>query len=111
MVGALLPAHKAQQGEPGRPGLDVREVGTVLVTELVILALIAVPLGLAFGTALASGILKSVNTETVRLPTLFTTRNYAFAVLTVSTASVLSAFVVLRTLKNLDLVSALKAPE
>ena len=92
-------------------GFSQREVGTVLVTELVILALIAVPLGLAFGTALASGILKTVNTETVRLPTLFTTRNYAFAVLTVSTASVLSAFVVLRTLKNLDLVSALKAPE
>src|SRR5258706_1376866 len=92
-------------------GFSQREVSTVLVTELVILALIAVPLGLAFGTMLASGILKSVNTETIRLPTLFTARNYASAVLTVTVASVLSAFVVLRTLKNLDLVSALKAPE
>jgi putative ABC transport system permease protein len=92
-------------------GFSQGEVGAVLVTELVILALIAVPLGLAFGTTLASGILKAVNTETVRLPTLFTLRNYTFAVLVVATASTLSALVVLRMLKNLDLVSALKAPE
>ena len=92
-------------------GFSQREVGGVLVTELVILSLIAVPLGLAFGTFLATGILQAVNTETVRLPTVFTLRNYAFAVSVVATASTLSALVVLRTLKNLDLVSALKAPE
>ncbi len=92
-------------------GFSQREVGAVLVTELVILAIIAVPLGLAFGTFLASGILQAVNTETVRLPTVFTPRNYAFAVLVVTIASTISALVVLRTLKNLNLVSALKAPE
>jgi putative ABC transport system permease protein len=92
-------------------GFSQREVGGVLITELVILALLAVPLGLVFGTVLATGILQAVNTETVRLPTVFTTRNYAFAVLVVTVASTLSAVVVLRTLKNLDLVSALKAPE
>lgn len=92
-------------------GFSQREVGAVLVTELVILAVIAVPLGLAFGTFLAAGILQAVNTETVRLPTVFTPRNYAFAVLVVTIASTFSAFVVLRTLKNLNLVAALKAPE
>ena len=92
-------------------GFSQREVGAVLVTELIILALIAVPIGLGFGTFLATGILQAVNTETVRLPTVFTMRNYAFAVAVVATASTLSALVVLRTLKNLNLVSALKAPE
>ncbi len=92
-------------------GFSQREVGAVLVTELVILALIAVPLGLAFGTFLATGILQAVNTETVRLPTVFTARNYAFAVSIVAAASTLSALVVLRTLKHLNLVGALKAPE
>ncbi len=92
-------------------GFSQREVGAVLVIELVILALIAVPLGLVFGTVLASGILQAVNTETVRLPPVFTLRNYTFAVLVVTVASTLSGLVVLRTLKNLDLVSALKAPE
>jgi putative ABC transport system permease protein len=92
-------------------GFSRREVGTVLVTELVILALIALPLGLLLGTGFATGILRSVNTETVRLPLVLTASNYAFAVLVVTIASVLSALVVLRKLNHLNLVGALKAPE
>ena len=92
-------------------GFSRREVGTVLITELVILALIAVPFGLGLGTWFASAILKAVNTETVRLPLVLTSANYAFAVTVVAIASVLSALSVLRKLSQLDLVGALKAPE
>jgi putative ABC transport system permease protein len=92
-------------------GFSRREVGTVLVTELVLLALMAVPLGLLFGTGFATVIVSAVNTETVRLPTVFTASNYAFAVLVVTIASTVSALVVLRKLNQLDLVGALKAPE
>ena len=92
-------------------GFSQREVGGVLVTELVILALIAVPLGLLLGTGFATGIISMVNTETVRLPLVLTARNYAFATLVVTVASTLSAVLVLRRLNKLDLVSALKAPE
>jgi putative ABC transport system permease protein len=42
---------------------------------------------------------------------VLTTANYAFAVLVVTLASMLSALVVLRRLHQLDLVSVLKAPE
>ena len=63
------------------------------------------------GTGFAAAILKAVNTETVRLPLILTTANYAFAVLVVAVASTLSGLVVLRKLNQLDLVSALKAPE
>jgi ABC-type antimicrobial peptide transport system permease subunit len=42
---------------------------------------------------------------------VFTRRNYAFAVSVVTIASTLSAFLVLRSLKQLDLVKAMKAPE
>jgi putative ABC transport system permease protein len=92
-------------------GFSRREVGTVLVTELVILALVAVPIGLVIGTGFASAILRQVNTETVRLPLVLQPGNYAFAVLAVTVASVASAFAVLRKLNQLDLVGALKAPE
>lgn len=92
-------------------GFSRREVGTVLITELVVLALIAVPLGLLLGSGFASGIIRAVNTETVRLPLVLTARNYAFAVCMVSVASALSACFVLRQLNRLDLVGALKAPE
>lgn len=92
-------------------GFSRREVGAVLITELVILELVAVPLGLLIGTGFATAILRAVNTETVRLPLILTTNNYAFAVSVVTVASVVSALVVLRQLNQLNLVGALKAPE
>ncbi len=92
-------------------GLTQREVGGVIVIELAFLSLLALPIGLVLGTGLATGIIQSVNTETVRLPLVFTAYTYSFAVLVVLIASSVSAFVVLRKLKQLDLIGALKAPE
>jgi putative ABC transport system permease protein len=92
-------------------GFSRSEVGAVLVTELVVLAMIAVPLGLLVGTGFSMAIIRAVNTETVRLPLVLTASNYAFAALVVTIASALSALFVLRMLHHLDLVSALKAPE
>jgi putative ABC transport system permease protein len=92
-------------------GFSEREVASVLVTELVMLTLVAVPLGLFLGTGFATGIVTMVNTETVRLPLLLKSSNYAFAALTVTVASAVSAVLVLRRLKQINLVSALKAPE
>lgn len=92
-------------------GMTQREVGAVIVIELVILAALAVPIGLLLGTGLTTVIVQSVNTETVRLPLVFTSYTYCFAVIVVAVASTLSAVVVLRKLKQLDLIGALKAPE
>ena len=92
-------------------GLTLGEVGAVIVFELGVLALIALPFGLLLGTGIATTIIRSVNTETVRIPLVFTSYTYTFAVLVVAAASVFSAFVVLRKLKHLDLIGALKAPE
>lgn len=92
-------------------GMTQREVGAVIVIELLILAILAVPLGLALGTGLATLIISSVSTETVRLPLVFTSHTYSFAIMIVAIASTLSALVVLRKLRQLDLIAALKAPE
>lgn len=92
-------------------GLTQREVGSVIVIELTLLALSAVPFGLLLGTGISAVIISSVNTETVRLPLVLTSYTYTFAVLVVLTASALSALLVLRKLRQLDLIGALKAPE
>jgi putative ABC transport system permease protein len=92
-------------------GLTQREVGAIIVLELAMLAAIALPIGLVMGTGLATGIIQSVNTETVRLPLVFTTYTYTFAAVVVAVASTFSAVVVLRKLQQLDLIGALKAPE
>lgn len=90
-------------------GFSRREVGAVLVGELVILTVAALPLGLVLGSGLAKGILTTVNTETVRLPLVLTAANYAFAVLVVAVASAVSVILAARKIAEIDLVSALKA--
>ncbi|MBI1842841.1 MAG: ABC transporter permease [Verrucomicrobia bacterium] len=92
-------------------GFSQREVGSILLIELVILTSVAVPCGLLLGTGFATGIIGLVSTETIRLPLVLTLRNYAFAVTTVTIASTVSALLVLRTLNRLNLVGALRAPE
>jgi putative ABC transport system permease protein len=92
-------------------GFSRGEVGTVLVTELVLLAVLAVPCGLLLGTGFAKAILRAVNTETVRLPLILTSQNYTFAVIVVAVASTVSALLVLRKLNQLNLPGVLKAPE
>lgn len=92
-------------------GFSQAEVGGVLVMELMILAALAIPLGLGFGSLLARGILSSVNTETVRLPLVLTASNYAYAILIVTIATSLSLWLACRRLNRLDLVGALKAQD
>jgi putative ABC transport system permease protein len=92
-------------------GLTLGEVSAVILIELALLAALALPLGLLMGTGIATAIIHSVNTETVRLPLVLTRYTYTFAVFVVLCASSLSAFVVLRKLKHLDLIAVLKAPE
>jgi putative ABC transport system permease protein len=68
-------------------GFSRGEVGAVLVGELVLLTVIALPFGLFIGSGLANAIIQTVNTEFVRLPLILTPANYAFAVLVVAVAS------------------------
>ena len=90
-------------------GFTRGEVAAVLVSELVILTLVAIPLGLLIGSGFAAAILTTINTEFVRLPVILTPSNYAFAVLVVAVASFLSAVFASRRLNRLDLVGVLKA--
>lgn len=92
-------------------GFSRGEVGAVLVGELVLLTLVALPLGLVIGSGFARGILAVATTETVRLPLVLTPANYAFAVLVVALASALSALFAARKLAQIDLVSALKVSD
>jgi putative ABC transport system permease protein len=92
-------------------GFTRGEVGAVLVGELVLLTLAALPFGLVLGSGFAAGIVTSINTEFVRLPIIFTASNYAYAVAVVAVASLVSAIIACRYLNRLDLVSTLKAAE
>jgi putative ABC transport system permease protein len=89
-------------------GFTRGEVGAVLVGELSVLALVAVPVGLWLGGKLAGILLLSINTETVRLPLVLTPANYSFAASVITVATTLSLLLAARRIKELDLVGVLK---
>jgi putative ABC transport system permease protein len=90
-------------------GFRMSEVRGVLVGELALLVLVALPFGLLFGRGIALLIMASFSTETVRLPILINPSTYSIAVLVVVTAAACSFALVSRMLAKLDLVGVLKA--
>src|SRR5207237_10405981 len=64
-------------------GFTHREVAAVMIGELALLTLAALPFGLAIGSGLASAIVHTASTETVRLPLVLTSKSYAMAVIVV----------------------------
>jgi putative ABC transport system permease protein len=88
-------------------GFHPREVAAVLIGELAILTLMAIPVGLYLGSELAALIVRSVDTETVRLPLILTYRSYAVAVLVILVSSSLSFALVSKRIHQLDLLGVL----
>lgn len=90
-------------------GFTHGEIAAVLVGELGLLTVLALPFGLWLGSEMARAIVEASSTETVRLPLVLTTRTYATAVLIVLVSSGFSFAVVSRRLRHLDLLAVLKA--
>lgn len=90
-------------------GFSQREVAAVLLGELTILVLSALPFGLMFGRGLVHYILSAVSTEAVRMPVRIEYTTYSVALTVVLGAAVASFAVVSRMLRKLDLVGVLKA--
>ncbi|RYD31403.1 MAG: ABC transporter permease, partial [Verrucomicrobiaceae bacterium] len=90
-------------------GFTHREVAGVLIGELAMLTLAAIPAGLVFGSGLANLLVVGVSTETVRLPLILTSRTFTTAVLIVLASSTFSFALVSRRIRNLDLIGVLKA--
>ncbi len=92
-------------------GFTQREVAAVMIGELALLTLAAIPAGLWIGTQLAAAIIRTASTESVRLPLVLTPHTYAMAVVIVLCSSALSFAVVSQRLAKLDLLGVLKARE
>jgi putative ABC transport system permease protein len=81
-------------------GFSQREVAGVMLGELAILTLAALPAGLWIGGQLAAFIVAATNTETIRMPLMLTTRSYTLAVVVVLTSATVSFAVVSRRLRQ-----------
>jgi putative ABC transport system permease protein len=93
-------------------GFTRREISVILLSEIATSLLLALPLGLVLGRGLAVVVAKTaVDAELFRLPPIIDPRTYAFAVLVVLVAGVVSALLVRRRLDHLDLIGVLKTRE
>ena len=92
-------------------GFSRAEVGYVLVGEMMLLTLIAIPLGWLAGYGLAQGLVGAMSTDMFQIPFHITRRTFALAALAVFLAALGSVLMVRRRLDRVDLASALKARE
>jgi putative ABC transport system permease protein len=92
-------------------GFRRREVSAILLGEQGAITLFAIPFGYAIGYVFCLLLSRSLETELYRFPVIISGRSYAFAFLVIAGAAALAAAIVLRRIRHLDLVDALKARE
>jgi putative ABC transport system permease protein len=92
-------------------GFTRAEISLVLLGELAVLTLAALPLGLLLGWGLGLFIIGSLDSEVYRFPLVVTPQALAWSCLAVIAAAAFSGLVVRRRLDHLDLVGVLKSPE
>ena len=90
-------------------GFTRAEISSILLGELGVLTLVAIPVGLVIGYGMASAVARTMDTELYRVPMVVSPRTYAFAATVVVVAAVLSGLVVRRKLDHLDLIAVLKS--
>lgn len=117
-VGVVYNAARIQLSERARELASLRilgfsrgEVSYILLGELMILTLLAVPLGLVIGVQLAGAMVGTFESDIFALPYVVSTGTLAWSAATVTIASLISALLVRRRIDRMDLVAVLKTRE
>lgn len=92
-------------------GFRRSEIAWILLGELALVTLVAIPLGCAIGTWFCGLIGRAMASEIYRLPTVIQPASYAFAAAVVLVAMLVSSIAIGRRLYQLDLVEVLKTRE
>jgi len=92
-------------------GMNQNEVSRLMLGELALQSLLAVPIGCLAGRLLAALLVDMMSAETFTIPVTILPRTYAWAVGVMVITSLASAFAVHRRLARLDLIAVLKTRE
>jgi putative ABC transport system permease protein len=92
-------------------GFTKGEAAYVLLGELAIVTLVALPLGSVMGYYLSFGIAAGFSNELYQIPVVFDSASHGFAAIVVIGAAVVSGWLVKRNIDRADLVSTLKTRE
>ena len=92
-------------------GFNRAEISYILLGELTLLTLAAIPLGLFLGFQLCEYIALVMQSELYRVPVIIDPNTYAFAATVVILSATISALLVRHKLDHLDLIGVLKTKE
>jgi putative ABC transport system permease protein len=92
-------------------GFTRAEISLILMGELALITLAALPIGGLFGYGLAGVIVQSIESEVYRFPLYVSSQSVAWSFLGIIAAAVVSGLMVRRRLDALDLVAVLKIRE
>lgn len=87
------------------------EAAAILLGEMAVLTLVAIPVGFVLGHGLCVLVARSLQNDIFRIPMVLEPSTYAFAAAVVLAAALASGLVVARRLAHMDLVEALKTKE
>jgi putative ABC transport system permease protein len=117
-VGVVYNSARISLSERGRElatlrviGFSRSEISTILLGELALVTLLAIPLGLVIGHGMAWWMCQAFDQELFRFPLVISPFTYAFSASVVLLASIISGLLVRRRLDQLDLVAVLKSRE
>ncbi len=92
-------------------GFTRREVSLVLLGEIALFTLAAIPLGCLIGYGLAAVMASGLDTDNYRIPLVISQKTYGLASAVIAIATLLSGLVVQRRINQLDLIGVLKTRE
>ncbi len=92
-------------------GFRSAEIAYILLGEIVLLSIIALPFGCLFGYGLVNVMTAAFKTELFRIPLVIEPSTYGGAMLITLLTIAVSAMIVLRRIKRLDLIKVLKTRE
>jgi putative ABC transport system permease protein len=92
-------------------GFTRAEIAYILLGELTVLTLLAIPVGMVLGVVSGAAVIQALETDLYQFPVAFGRRTLTLSALVVLTAALTSALLVRRKLQRLDLIGVLKTRE
>ncbi len=92
-------------------GFERSEVAYILLGELALLTLVAIPIGLLIGYGLCGYLAFRFDTDLYRIPLVLGMKVYALAAMVVIVSAIISGVMIWRNLAHLDMVAVLKSKE
>lgn len=118
VFGVVYNSARISLSERGREMASLRvlgftkvEISYLLLGELAIITLVAIPLGFLMGYSLTAYMVVAMSTDLYRVPLIINRDTYAFAALVVIISAAVSGMIVRHRINHLDLIGVLKTRE